>query len=547
MRKEIIISSTLNEVRIAITEDGRLAELLWELPDKERHVGDIYLGKVKRIVQGMNAAFIDIGMKQDAFLHFSDVGKSLEEDEYSMDDEGEEEDALETVQAPASAPEENLPDSASIALRRKKPATKEGASLPTFNTKRSGQITINLEVGQNVIVQVTREAYANKGLRITTKIALPGRYLVLLPFNSMIGVSKKISYVKERRRLRRIVRSILPETLGCIVRTEAQDADDTALRKDLSYLYEKWQAIERKVIRNDRPALLYKDEDVIVSLIRDLFTNDVARVTIDSKKLYNEIKDYVTWAAPNLADKVEHYRDPEPMFEKLGLEKEIQHSYSRNVRLPSGGHLIFDHTEAMVVVDVNSGRYAAEREQELNSLKTNMEAVKEIARQIRLRDIGGMIIIDYIDQQEEKNRRKIVDEMWRELRKDRAKTVIFPLTQLGLLQMTRQRIRQNILQVVTQTCPTCNGSGTVNSEFIIINSIERWLQRFRAQTKEFRLTLVVHPSIAYHLVSGSVSKLAKLKIKYFVQISLIPNAQLKLDEFKFYSVRQQKDITRQYV
>lgn len=540
MKKEIIINATLNEIRVAITEDRRLAELFWELPDRERSLGNIYLGKVQRIVQGMNAAFLDIGLKQDAFLHFSDVGGLLEEDAFSEDEDEDDEDS---VQNPQEV-EETLSEAASIALRRKKSESK--SPLPTFDTKRSGQVVINLEEKQYVIVQAIREAYAGKGLRVTTKVSLPGRYLVLLPFDEGIGVSKKILNIKERKRLRRLAKSILPDGVGCIIRTVAEDKDEAELLNDLRQLVNKWKAIEDKVKRNQQSGLLYQDMNLTGSLIRDLFTSDVTRVVIDSKKFFTDVKDYIATNSPNLADKVEYYAGPEPLFDAFGIEKEVEKCYARKVSLPSGGYLIFDHTEAMVVVDVNSGRYAAQREQEMNSLITNLEALKEIARQIRLRDIGGMIVIDFIDLQEEKNRRRIYDEMKNNLRFDRAKTVVFPLSQLGLLQITRQRIRQNILQVITEPCPTCDGVGVVESKFMIINAIERWLKRFKSESREFRLILSVHPSVAHHLVQGTFSKLAKLMIKYFVKISIQPNEYLAMDEFQFFSIRRQKDITKDY-
>lgn len=531
MKKEIIINATLNEIRVAITEDGRLAELIWELPDKERHVGNIYYGRVQRIIQGMNAAFIDIGMKQDAFLHFSDVGESLEDDVDEDDDDDDE--------VPAA------PEGDTAVATAKKPQ-KKNIPLPTFNTKRSGQVTINLEPSQMVCVQAVREAYANKGLRITTKVSLAGRYLVLLPFSGTIGVSKKIFNIRERKRLRRIARSILPSTLGCIIRTEAMDKEEDALKKDLLFLLDEWKKIDAQIKAAQGPELLYRDMNVTQSLIRDLFTSDIDRVVIDSKKLFQEIKEYVEWAAPSLKDKVEYFPGPEPLFDAFQLERDIEQSYSRKVDLPSGGSLVFDHTEAMVVIDVNSGRYAAEREQELNSLKTNMEALREIARQIRLRDIGGMIVVDFIDQQEERNKRKIYEEMKRMMSRDRAKWVVFPLTQLGLLQITRQRIRKNLLQVITEPCPTCEGRGTVQSKFMVINAIERWLQRFRGQSREFRLQLTVHPSVAQHLTEGRFSKLTRLMIKYFAKIDVRPSEYIEVDEFHFTSIRQNKEITREY-
>ncbi len=562
--KEIIINSTLNEIRVALTNRGKLVELFWELPDKERHIGNIYLGKVQRIVQGMNAAFIDIGMKQDAFLHFSDVSESLEEETLSMlgedesPEEGDEiEDSAEGDEEEIDAPEVDptdkiiadykgeISENAQLALRHIKTSAEDN-KLPTFDTKRSGKVTINLKEGQPIIVQATREAYDQKGIRVSTHISIPGRYVVLCPFNKVLGVSKKIYNSKERRRLRSTIRRILPRSVGCIVRTEAEGATTTALRKDLKHLLSLWADIEKMVITGAPPLLLNKDADLARSLIRDLFSDDFTRVVVDSKKLFDEIMEYVEWASPKLANKIVYYKDPQPVFAAAGIEDQVNNVYSRTVQLPSGGSIVFDHTEAMVIVDVNSGRYAERSQQELNSLKTNLEAAREIATQIRLRDIGGMVVIDFIDLLDDRNKKKLYEEMRKSLRYDRAKTVVFPLSQLGLMQITRQRIRKNIMQMLTEPCNTCKGSGHVPSKLVVINQVEHWLRQFRGQSKEFRLRLVVNPSVAFHLQEGDYSRLTRLMIRYFVQLRIEPNPQLAITEFKVYSVRTQKEITRKF-
>lgn len=553
MKKEIFIQSTLHEIRVAITENNRLAELFWELPEKERNVSNIYLGRVQRIIQGMNAAFVDIGQKQDAFLHFSDVGDLLEETENDTDeqDDGEAPDGMED--------DENLTETAAVALRKKNLQNSDFL-LPTFATKRSGQVTINLEPGQWVLVQVTREAYGSKGLRVTTKISLPGRYLVLLPFSPSIGVSKKIWNMPERKRLRTIARSILPEGVGCIVRTEAQEQDDESFRKDLEDLRAKWLSIQTNVQElGEQPGLVYRDISMAQSLIRDLLTADVQHVTIDSRKLYTGIRTYAEWAAPRLAPRIRLYTGTTPLFDAFGLKNEIERSYSRIVGLPSGGYLVIDHTEAMTVIDVNSGRYAPDRDQETNSLRTNIEAVREIARQLRIRDIGGMIVIDCIDLQDERNRRRLVEEMHREIQPDRAQVVVYPLTQLGLMQLTRKRVRQNIQQIVSQPCATCNGTGYVPSKSLIIAAIERWLKFFHhaqktserskhpvQQPREYKLVLRVHPTIASELRDGTMSTLARFMIKFFVKISLEHDEKIPVEHFRFFSVRRQRDITNEY-
>ncbi len=561
MNKKIIINSTLNELRVAITEDEELAEFFIELPDREKYIGNIYLGKVNKIVTGINAAFINIGLNQDAFLHFSDVDQSLEESVITDEEDEDLPDKKKKNYKKQTKPnysgknkKGNGGDSNSsydslnatdIALR-KVAALPDSKEQPTFVTKKSGEVKINLEPKQDIIVQVVREPYGNKGVKVTTKIALPGRYVVLLPFESLIGVSRKIGTYNERKRLRSIARKALPEGFGCIIRTAAKGQSDEELRRDWEELLNTWREIENKVRKSKSPALLYQDMQLAASVIRDLFTYKIDKVVVDSKKLHKEIINYLKRTSPDLIDKVQIYNGTKPIFETFGIERELEKTYKRKVPLPSGGSIVFDHTEAMFVIDVNSGR-SMDAEQEKNALNTNLEAVKEITRQIRLRDIGGMIIIDFIDMSNSANRKKMFNEMKNELQKDRAKTVVYPTTQLGLIQMTRQRINQNIVEKTSEICPTCNGSGRVTSKVVVLNMIERWLKNFRGRSKEFRLTLEVHPSVAEYLTDGTISRLSRLMIKYFVKIKIRQAPNLNVDDFRFISARQQKDITKEFL
>jgi ribonuclease G len=408
-------------------------------------------------------------------------------------------------------------------------------------------VTIALEKGQDVIVQVTRESYASKGVRVSTKVGLPGRFLVLLPLDPSIGISRKVQNMKERRRLRRIAKSILPEGYGCIIRTVAQDKDEELISQDLMRQIDIWRSIEAKLKQVEAPALLYKDQSVANTVMRDLFTPDTTRVVIDSKVLFKEIREYVEWAAPALVDKVELYSGNRPIFDEFGVEKELEKMFQRKIYIPSGGYIIMDQTEAMMVIDVNSGRYAGNKEQELNALRTNLESAREIARQIRLRDIGGLIVVDFIDLYDEKNRKKVYDELKKDMRRDRAKSVVLPMTQFGLVQMTRQRVRQQILQTISEPCPTCSGSGLVQSKSTVMRRIERWLKHFKENSREFRLTLTAHPSIIDYLTEGGVSRLTKLMLKYFVRVKVVPDESLAVDEFHFFSLRQQTDITEKYM
>jgi ribonuclease G len=544
MKKEILINSSINEVRVAITEDGKLAEFFIEFPEKERIIGNIYLGKVNKIVTGINAAFVNIGFNQDAFLHFSDVDESLENN-FILDEEDEEPNKK-TNNKKLPAKEDNKKNKKSNtdeALRKNLPKSKDYA---TFNTKRSGNIQINLEEKQNVIVQVVREAYAQKGVKITTKIALPGRYLVLLPFDVLLGVSRKISSIHERKRLRAAIRSVYKKEYGCIIRTAAKGKSEHELKKDWEDLVEKWEEITQKIDKSNAPALLYQDMQLANSVVRDLFNNQVKKVILDSKKLHRDILKYIKKFSPHLENKIQLYEGKESIFQHYGIEKELAKTYSRKVNLPSGGDIVIEPTEALFVIDVNSGK-GTEKDQEKNALITNLESADEIARQLRLRDIGGMIIVDFIDMNLEQNRRRLFYEMKKHMSKDRAISVVYPLTQLSLMQITRQRINQNIQEKISDTCPVCKGTGRITSKSVIMNNIERWIANFRKSSKEFRLILYVNPYIAESLLNGTISSLTKLMMKYFVKIKLRQDESVKLDHFKFYSVKQQKDITYDYL
>jgi ribonuclease G len=548
IRKEIVINSTLNEVRIAITENGKLAEFFIETPDKERSVGNIYLGRVKKIVPGLNAAFVDIGFGQDAFLHFSDIEDSSydhfitdEEDKPDDDEMSNEPDDYEDVFDEINISEDD-DEEETITDTKKSFET----SQTFFYTKRNGPVEINLEENQKIIVQIVREAYRSKGVKVTTKISLPGRYVVLMPFENIIGISKKITSYKERKRLRYLARTALPKGSGCIIRTAARGKNEKELLRDWKQLVKTWREIEQKIKKAEGATLLYNDMELATSVIRDLFNKDIEKVYVDSKKLYKEISGYVKWSAPNLLEKIEQYTDKKPIFDAFGIEKELEQTYKTKVNLHSGGSIVLEQTEAMHVIDVNSGKSTSEKRQETTAMKTNLEAIHEIARQIRLRDMAGMILIDFIDVYRRENKKKIFDTMRRELSRDRSKTIVYPLTELCILQITRQRINQNISEKLTETCPVCHGTGRIASKSVLFNSIERWLKNFRIHSREFKINLIVHPHIAAYLTEGALSRMSRLMIKYFVKIKLIQDENIPIDTFKFESVRQKKDITQEY-
>ncbi len=505
MQKEIIINSSATQNRVAIIEEGSLIDFFVDNPEKRRMVGNIYFGKVARVLPGIRAAFIDIGLKHDAFLHFSDIGDSFQEFQSVLDEDETE----------ISIDDEEVNEKA------------KGTQNEVKN-----KVIPKLHKGQEIIVQIIKEPVTNKGVRISSAISIPGRFCVLLPFDNKIGISKKISDYKERRRLRNLAKGILPENCGLIIRTAAKEQDEFSLESDLKYLVSAWTRIQDKVKDTKPPSMLHRDLSTTTSVIRDLFTPDVTKVFIDSKSLYKEIRDYVQQVQPELLDKIEYYKSRMPIFETFKIEKQIKTLMGRKVPIPNGGHIVIDHTEAMTVIDVNSGRYAAKKEQELNSLKTDLEASREIVRQLRLRDIGGLIVVDFIDLEEEKNRKKIYDELRKEFKKDRAKVALLPMTDFGIVQITRQRVRQNIVQSINEVCTYCSGTGIMTKRSSVIHEIDEWFKRYKAEGKYRNLILSVHPSLSNDLRIGLLSTLTKLQFKYFLKIKLEDNAQINPQEFE---------------
>ena len=523
MTKEIIINSSTSQTRVAITEDGNLVDFFVDYPENRRMVGDIYLGKVARVLPGIKAAFVDIGMKHDAFLHFSDIGARTQQfqDILGDDSDVDEDD------------DEESPNNKSNSHARNSKDNLDSHGVP------------KLHKGEDIIIQITKEPVNNKGVRVTSSVSLPGRFCVLLPFDNKIGVSKKISDFKERKRLRHIAREILPQNFGLIIRTVAKFQTEEALKDDLNNLVKTWQGIEAAVKNEKPPALLHQDLNTTSSVIRDLFTSDISKVFIDSKKLYKQIKSYVEVVQPQLADKIEPFKSTNSIFDSFKIEEQIKTLMGRKVQLPSGGYLIIEHTEAMVVIDVNSGRYAKSKEQELNSLKTDLEASREICRQLRLRDIGGIIVVDFIDLEDDKNRKKIYDELRKEFRKDRAKVSILPMSDFGLVQITRQRIRQNIMQAMKEVCPYCLGTGLLTKHSHQVYDLEEWLRKFKRISKERSLIIKCHPAVAAKLKESKFRTFFKLELKYFIKLKLVEDPSLSIDEIKFFSKKSQRELTEE--
>ncbi len=521
MVKEIIINSTSSQTRVAITEDGNLADFFVDYPENRRMVGDIYLGRIARVLPGIRAAFIDIGMKHDAFLHFSDIGERTQQLQDMLGDEDSDVDE-----------DEDSNGSASVQTK-----TEPKRTEPTIPT---------LKKGQEILIQIIKEPVSNKGVRVTSSVSLPGRFCVLLPYDNKVGISKKIYDYKERKRLRYIARQIVPENYGLIIRTVAAKQDEEILKDDLKNLMKTWEKIEKEAKTQNPPALVYQDLNTTVSVIRDLFNSDISKIFVDSKKLHKEIKNYLEFVQPAIAEKVELYKSTYGIFNTFKVDEQIKTLMGRKVSLPSGGYLIIEHTEAMVVIDVNSGKYAKSKDQESNSLKTDLEASREIARQLRLRDIGGIIVIDYIDLEDDKNRKKVYDELKKEFRKDRAKVSILPMSDFGLIQITRQRIRQNIVQAIKEVCPECHGTGLLTKSSHLVYDLESWLKKFRRKSRERSIIIKSHPSTIAKIREGKIKSLFKLQFKYLVKITLREDASLSADAFEFYSAKNGHDLTREF-
>jgi ribonuclease G len=507
MNKEIYISESMGESRIAIIEDSTLVEVYVEKQDKARMVGNIYKGQVENVLPGMQAAFVDIGYDINAFLPFSEI----ENPAYLAD---------------VDDSDQNSSKSKNGQHRNRK--------------KYQADINVDLKSGQDIYVQVIKEAFAGKGPRVTTEIALPGRLLVLVPNAKYIGISKKIWDKYERRRLKKIVSSLKDKEMGVIVRTVAEGKSEESLKNDFSMLLDNWEKLEAKSNRSKGTALIYEDLETASSVIRDLFTPDISKIVIDSKKMYRKLQSYMEEVSPNMANRLEHYKLKQPLFESMGIENELDKLLRPKVWMKSGAYLIIEKTEAMVVVDVNSGRFVGKKNHEENSLKINLETCREAARQLRLRDLSGLVVIDFIDMKEESNRRKVYYELRKELKKDRAKVAVSPISEFGLLEMTRQRIRLSLLDSMSEECPTCHGAGRIMSKETLLTRIDHWLRRYKTKHHSLKLKLELHPQIA-GFMKDNKKALRGLMWQNFTYISIDGNPEVARDEFRFLNTKNGKE------
>lgn len=464
MENLILVEANPYERRVALLEGGNLAEIYIERERDRGIVGNIYKGRVVRVLPGMQAAFVEVGLERTAFLQGADVYDMPEEFEFVKAGEDEE---------------------------------GEGYRFhPLKGQYTGGPIQEILRTGQDVLVQVVKEPLGTKGARLTSHISLPGRYLVFMPTSSHIGVSRRIENDKEKKRLRRIVSRLRPKGAGFIIRTACEGMSEEEIAKDMEYLLKLWEDIVKKWEDTPSPSLLYQEPNLTLKTLRDLFTRDVRKVIIESKEEYEKALRFVDVYMPHLKPSVELYTDDPPLFELYGVEVQLGEALEKRVWLRSGGYIVIDQTEALTTIDVNTGKYVGRRDPEETALRTNLEAAREIVYQLRLRNIGGIIIIDFIDMERPRNREEVYKALKELLKKDRARTTILKVSELGLVEMTRERVRESLVHTLCGPCPYCEGRGFVRSKITVAMEIYRRLLREVPKMRKRKITIYVHPEVA---------------------------------------------------
>lgn len=508
MNRELIIESNANEVVIALLEDKKLVELHKDKTDNNFAVGDIYLGRVKKIIPGLNAAFIDVGCEKDAFLHYLDLGshaKSL-----------------------------NAFVKAVIDKKINTPKLDNFRFAPEI--EKNGKIANVINPQQNILVQIAKEPISTKGPRISTEISLAGRFLILVPFSDKVSISQKIKNPEERNRLKRLVQSIKPKNFSVIIRTIAENKKVADLDADLNNLVDKWRKLTEKLKGAKPPQKIIGEIDRTSVILRDLLNESFNNIHIDNQQLCEETTNYIQQIYPDKADIVKFYKGKAPIFEHFGVDKQIKNSFGKNISIKGGAYLIIEHTEALHVIDVNSGhRINADNNQEANALEVNLEAAEEIARQLRLRDIGGIIVVDFIDLGMGANRRKLFEHMSEMMKKDRAKHTILPPSKFGLVQITRQRVRPEMIVETTEKCPACGGSGEVKASITATYEIENYIKYLSNEQNETYIKLQVHPIIYAYLTKGFISRRLKWMLKYRIWINIKASVSLNLLEYHFFN------------
>jgi ribonuclease G len=503
--KRLVINADPLETRFALLEDGRLAELMIERQENPSIVGNIYRGRVDGVVPGMQAAFIDIGMEKNGFLYVSDIAGAEGTGDVELDN--------------------GVPRAKTRARRA-----------------RQQPIETMLKRNQYVMVQVVKDRLGTKGPRLTNFITVPGRFAVLMPTVGTLGVSRKIDSERERQRIKRILQNARPKGTGIICRTAAEGRTKEEFTSDIRYLGRIWDRTKSKFQTMKGPGLIREDLSPILRLVRDLFTPEFERLTIDSEKEYEGIMSFLDNLAPELKDRVRHYKHRRPIFDRMGIEDEIDKALHRTVYLKSGGHICIDQTEALIAIDVNTGKFTGKKQLEDTVFKTNMEAAGEIARQVRLRDLGGIIVVDFIDMERHANRRKVLKTLEDSLKNDRAKTSVLEINELGMIEMTRKRVKHNLVKALSQPCPYCEGSGLVRSVTTMTFDTIRNLQSLFCVSKEKHIVLQVHPDVARRLRTEDGGLLKTLEEHFEREITIESVSDFHIHDLKILRARTRKEI-----
>jgi len=506
MSTELLINARTYETRVAVIESNLLAELHVERPNRHSLAGNIFKGRVVRVLPGMQAAFVDIGLERAAFLYISDVTDNFEEFEAMMKESEGLNEGLDDLEGDLE----------------------EKTSSP--------QLYFNIEdlltEGQELMVQVIRDPLGSKGARITTHISLPGRHLVLMPTMDHIGVSRRIEDETERKKLRELLTSLKPDGFGLIGRTASEGIPKDKIKTEMDFLIKLWNNIQQKMARAPIPSLIHQDLNITLRAVRDLFTKEVDRLIIDSQREYEQILDFIDTFMPKLKHLVHFYEGKEPLFDGYGIEVEVERALGKKVWLKSGGYIVIEATEALTSIDVNTGRYVGKRNLEETILKTNLEAVKEIAYQLRLRNIGGLVVIDFIDMEKKGDREKIFNALREALKRDKNKTNVLKMSELGLIEMTRKRTRENLTRLFREHCFYCEGEGWLKSKNSICYQIFRQIEREVWEIPGESLTLQVHPEIASLLLDEEHSATEELEQRIGKRISVEAKDPMHLEQFK---------------
>ncbi|MEJ0090672.1 MAG: Rne/Rng family ribonuclease [Limisphaerales bacterium] len=510
IHKEVIINAETLETRVAVTEDGKLEEFNIERTTEERLVGSIFKGKVRNLEDGLKAAFVDIGFEKNAFLHYWDIVPN-------QFDSG-----VEIVEREGKQ-------------RRDKPKITQ-RDIPRLYPP-----------GSEIIVQVTKGPISTKGPRITTNLVLPGRYLVLLPNSDQSGISRKIESQEERKRLKKILRELaIPDGMGVIMRTAGEGQQLRYFVRDLALLLEEWHGIQDRMKSQPMATCVFQEPDLIERTVRDFLTEDVERIVVDNQKAYDRMCVMISKISKRSASKIKFYSEAQPVFDRFNISKQLENTFSRQVHLKGGGYIVIDETEALVAVDVNTGRHKGNRDQEATILKVNLEAAEELCRQLRLRNMGGLIVLDFIDMKSRRDQQAVYQRVKDGLRRDKAKTHILPISQLGLMEMTRQRHSESVRSAVYDDCPYCKGRGKVKSVVTMSVEIQRKLQEIlKKRTRDendFQLRIVVNPTVLDRLRTEDEKHLIEMEKRYFGKLSFRADTGMHAEQFKIVNVETNEEL-----